>query len=100
MPNRTRTAGAGFTRYAVAALAWVDRDGTGRVPLLSAAAVVVLLLASVAAFIDLAERRGATIVTPIAGHAVPSGPVDDQGRVTYHDNFHLDPNGVVPDSIA
>jgi microcystin degradation protein MlrC len=32
---------------------------------------------SVAAFIDLAERRGASIVTPIAGHAVPSGPVDD-----------------------
>src|SRR6266576_3918257 len=42
--------------YAVAALAWVDRDGTGRVPLISAAAVVVLLLASVAAFIGLIER--------------------------------------------
>jgi hypothetical protein len=27
------------------------------------------------------------------------GPVDDQGRVTYHDNFHVYPNGIVPDSI-
>lgn len=31
----------------------------------------------IAAFIDLAERRGASIATPIAGHAWPSGPVDD-----------------------
>jgi hypothetical protein len=31
---------------------------------------------------------------------VGGGPVDDQGRVTYHDNFHLYPNGIVPDSIA
>jgi hypothetical protein len=28
------------------------------------------------------------------------GPVNDQGRVTYHDNFHVYPNGIVPDSIA
>ena len=28
------------------------------------------------------------------------GPVDDVGRVTYHDNFTLYPNGIVPDSIA
>lgn len=32
---------------------------------------------SIAAFIDIAERRGAAIVAPIAGHAWPSGPVDD-----------------------
>ena len=32
---------------------------------------------SIAAFIDIAERRGASIVAPIAGHAWPSGPVDD-----------------------
>lgn len=32
---------------------------------------------SVSAFIDLAEKRGASIVSPIAGHAWPSGPVDD-----------------------
>jgi microcystin degradation protein MlrC len=33
---------------------------------------------SVSAFIDLAEKRGASIVSPIAGHAWPSGPVDDE----------------------
>lgn len=32
---------------------------------------------SVSAFIDLAEQHGASIVSPIAGHAWPSGPVDD-----------------------
>jgi microcystin degradation protein MlrC len=32
---------------------------------------------SVSAFIDLAEKHGASIVSPIAGHAWPSGPVDD-----------------------
>jgi|SRR6267143_2191702 len=29
-----------------------------------------------------------------------SGPVDDLGRKTTHDNFHVYPNGIVPDSIA
>jgi hypothetical protein len=29
-----------------------------------------------------------------------SGPVDDVGRVTFHDNFTLYPNGIVPDSVA
>ena len=33
---------------------------------------------SVSAFIDLAEKRGASIVSPIAGHSWPSGPVDDE----------------------
>ena len=32
---------------------------------------------AIAAFIDAAERHGAAIVTPVAGHAWPSGPVDD-----------------------
>src|SRR3954471_8504347 len=31
---------------------------------------------------------------------VGGGPVDDQGRVTYHENFHLFPNGILPDSIV
>lgn len=33
---------------------------------------------SVAGFIEAAERRGASIVAPVAGHAWPSGPVDDE----------------------
>jgi hypothetical protein len=28
------------------------------------------------------------------------GPIRDEGRVTYHENFTLYPNGIVPDSIA
>ncbi len=42
--------------YAIAALAWVDRGGAQRVPLISALAVVVLLGASVAVFIALIQR--------------------------------------------
>jgi microcystin degradation protein MlrC len=37
----------------------------------------------IGAFIDLAERAGADIVTPVAGFAYPSGPVDG----TAHDRF-------------
>jgi hypothetical protein len=29
-----------------------------------------------------------------------TGPMDDEGRITYHENFTLYPNGIVPDSIA
>ena len=39
--------------YAVAALAWVDRDGSGKVPAISVWAVVCLLLMSVAVFVGL-----------------------------------------------
>jgi len=44
--------------YAVAALAWVDRGGSGRVPLVSSWVVIGLLLASVAMFVGLIERIG------------------------------------------
>jgi len=42
--------------YAIAALAWVDRGGAGNVPILSAAVVIALLVASVAAFVALIQR--------------------------------------------
>src|SRR5215467_1353811 len=42
--------------YALAALAWVDRSGTGRVPLVGIGVVVLLLIASVAMFISLIQR--------------------------------------------
>jgi uncharacterized membrane protein len=42
--------------YAIAALGWIDRAGTGRVPLISALTVVALLLASVAMFVGLINR--------------------------------------------
>ena len=42
--------------YAVAALAWVDRHGSGKVPFLSGLLVIALLLASVMVFIRLVQR--------------------------------------------
>ncbi len=42
--------------YAVAALAWVDRGGSGQVPLLSAVMVIALLGGSVFAFVALIQR--------------------------------------------
>jgi uncharacterized membrane protein len=44
--------------YAISALAWVDRGGSGKVPFLSALIVVLLLLASVGMFIALTHRIG------------------------------------------
>jgi len=42
--------------YAIAALAWVDRDGAHAVPLVSAWLVVALLVASIGMFIGLIQR--------------------------------------------
>jgi uncharacterized membrane protein len=42
--------------YAIAALAWVDRNGSGRVPLISSLVVIALLLASVTMFVGLIQR--------------------------------------------
>jgi uncharacterized membrane protein len=44
--------------YAVSALAWLDRGGSGKVPFFSAWIVVLLLLASVGMFIGLINRIG------------------------------------------
>src|SRR5882757_72431 len=44
--------------YAIAAIAWVDRSGLGKVPFISVFMVVVLLLASVGMFVGLTQRIG------------------------------------------
>jgi uncharacterized membrane protein len=44
--------------YALAALTWVDRNGSGKVPFISSWVVLGLLLASVAMFIGLIQRIG------------------------------------------
>jgi uncharacterized membrane protein len=44
--------------YAIAAIAWVDRSGLGKVPFISVFMVVFLLLASVAMFVGLTQRIG------------------------------------------
>jgi uncharacterized membrane protein len=42
--------------YSIAALAWVDRNGSGRIPFLSALVVIGLLLASMGMFVGLVHR--------------------------------------------
>jgi uncharacterized membrane protein len=44
--------------YAIGAMAWIDRTGSGRVPLLSGWLVILLMLASVAMFVTLIQRLG------------------------------------------
>lgn len=44
--------------YAIAALAWLDRSGSGRVPFLSSGIVIALLLGSVGMFVALIQRIG------------------------------------------
>src|SRR5262252_8902406 len=44
--------------YALAALAWVDRGGSGRVPLVGVVVVGLLLIVSVMMFISLIQRLG------------------------------------------
>ena len=51
--------------YAIGALAWVDRDGSGRVPPFTAWFAILLLLASVVFFVALIEKIGMLQVTRI-----------------------------------
>src|SRR6516164_4694363 len=44
--------------YAIGAMVWVDRGGSGKVPLLSGWLVIILMLASVGMFIALIQRIG------------------------------------------
>jgi uncharacterized membrane protein len=81
--------------YAFAALAWVDRSGSGKVPIISAWLLVALLLASVAMLVALIQRigllqigrmliftgdRGRKVITttyPLAESVVPAGRPDE-----------------------
>jgi uncharacterized membrane protein len=49
--------------YALASLAWVDRKGSGRVPLLGIAFVTFFLIASIVMFIGLIQRVGMLQIT-------------------------------------
>jgi uncharacterized membrane protein len=60
--------------YSLAALAWIDRDGTGKVPLLTVWFAIVLLLGSVVAFILLVERLTMLQISRVLSWA------GDQGR--------------------
>ena len=60
--------------YALAALAWVDRGGSGRVPLLTVSVAMGLLFLSVVFFVLLVGRLGSLQITRVLAY------VGDQGR--------------------
>jgi uncharacterized membrane protein len=70
--------------YAIAALAWIDRDGSDTVPILSAAFVIVLLLASIGALIALIERVALLSVTRMLTYTA------DQGRRVIESMYHTE----------
>ena len=84
--------------YAIAALAWVDRSNSGRVPLISSWVVIGLLLASVAMFVGLIERIGLLQInrmltfTGDQGRKVIEGtyrePDSSAATVSSPDDFH------------
>ena len=67
--------------YALAALAWVDRGGTGRVPLLTVWVAIVLLLASVVVLVMLVEKLGMLQISRILAYA------GDQGRAVIERDY-------------
>ena len=78
--------------YALAALAWVDRLGSGHVPFLSTAVVVLLVVASVGIFVALVQRLQSLQVQSVLIFVGEQGrnviedfypPLDDTG----HDSF-------------
>ena len=67
--------------YAVAALAWVDRGGTGRVPFLTIWCAIVLLLLSVVFFVLLVEKLTMLQISRVLAYA------GDQGRAVIERDY-------------
>jgi uncharacterized membrane protein len=67
--------------YAVAALAWVDRGGSGRVPLLTVWLAVVLLLVSVVFFVLLVQKIEVLTISRVLAFA------GDQGRAVIERDY-------------
>ena len=67
--------------YAVAALAWVDRGGTGKVPFLTIWCAVVLLLASVVFFVLLVEKLTMLQISRVLAYA------GDRGRAVIERDY-------------
>ncbi len=59
--------------YSLAALAWVDRGGTGKVPLLTVWFALVLLLVSVVFFVLLVEKLGMLQISRVLAYAGDRG---------------------------
>jgi uncharacterized membrane protein len=67
--------------YALGALAWVDRGGAGRVPLLTIWVAIVLMLVSVVFFVLLVERLGMLQIARVLAFA------GDQGRAVIERDY-------------
>jgi uncharacterized membrane protein len=67
--------------YAIAALAWVDRGGTGNVPLLTVWFAIALLLVSVVFFVLLVERLVMLQISHVLAYA------GDQGRAVIERDY-------------
>ena len=84
--------------YAIAALAWVDRDNDRGVPLLSAAVVVLCLVASIGTFIALVKRVTLLQVNRMLTFT------GDQGRrviaAVYRDGRTDTPESAAPEAAA
>jgi len=78
--------------YALCALAWVDRGGSGAVPLASALIVGVLLLVSMLLFSWLVQRLGNLQITNVL-HLI-----GDRGRAVIRDMFERE--GTLPSSAT
>ena len=59
--------------YALAALAWIDRDGSGKVPLITVWFAIALLLGSVVAFMKLVERLRMLQISRVLAYAGDHG---------------------------
>jgi uncharacterized membrane protein len=69
--------------YAVAALAWVDRGGSGKVPLLTVWFAIVLLLVSVVFFVLLIKKLTMLQISRVLAYA------GDQGRAVIERDYTL-----------
>src|SRR5262245_15852669 len=69
--------------YALSALAWIDRGGTGRVPLLTVWAAIVLLLVSIVFFVMLVERLAMLQISRVLTYA------GDRGREVIERDYPL-----------
>jgi uncharacterized membrane protein len=69
--------------YAIAALAWIDRQGSGKVPLLSTVLVILLLIASIMLFARLIQRLSSLQITRVLQY------IGKRGRQVVRETFPL-----------
>src|SRR6185295_1699439 len=67
--------------YSLAALAWIDRSGSGTVPLLTVRLAIILLLVSMLFFVLLVERLGMLQISRVLAYA------GDQGRAVIERDY-------------